>query len=216
MRNFLKKYLKFYDTEIDDMKITETSMAAKRDNVIYVAFQDISDIREIRIRIAECKNPVITARNYVPPQLYNRYMYLNKLCSTLRAKDETLKTQLRFTNKDIEVLTKEKGSDNPFKPVSLCSLVDLCDLPSFDSTKKWRQRLDRPPRRKVNYSNTDDDDEDESNTPASRKPRSPPSRQNSIADLPRKKSRRHDATTEDPMDLEDPLDISDVPAGTTE
>ena len=64
-------------------------------------------------------------------------MALSKLCTTLRSKDTNLKTQLRFAKKDIEVLTKSKGSKDPYKPVPLDSITYLRNIPPFDHSSKW-------------------------------------------------------------------------------
>ena len=152
VQNLLSNFLKFNPEELRTMTITETVISAKKDGIIYAAFNDINDIHEIRLRIAESRHPDIIARNYIPPQIYERYMSISRLCTIMRSNDSNLKTQLRFGHRDIDVMTKEKGSKEPYKYVPLVELTNLQDLPKFDHSRRWAQRVDRPPRRKINYS----------------------------------------------------------------
>ena len=79
-------------------------------------------------------------------------MALNRLCGEKRAEDKYLKTQVRFGNKDLEVWTKEKGSEDPFLQVSLKEFLGTEELPDFDDDIKWRKTKDRAPRRRVTSS----------------------------------------------------------------
>ena len=67
--------------------------------------------------------------------------------------NQGLKTQVRFGVKDVEVYTKYKGSDEPYKRSALEEIVDITLIPSYDHKIKWKQRAERPPRRKVQYGN---------------------------------------------------------------
>ena len=207
VRDFLRDILRFNKEELEDLKISDTVISAKHDGVIYVAFENKEDIHEIRLRIAESRNNDISARNYIPPQLYERYMYLNKICQVMRTNDERLRTQIRFGTKDLEVLTKTKGSEEPYKQRSLSELTVVADIPGFDFSKKWTQRVDRPPRRRAFGS-----PERRVGNPASGKPNAlPPSRQNSLDTNPKKKQRKEEerecAEDMDEDEEEDPLEI---------
>ena len=79
-------------------------------------------------------------------------MFLNKRCADMRAENKDLKTQLRFTSKDIEVLVKYRNTQEPFKTIPLDTVAELSDIPPFDHTKKWTIRNDRLPRRKLDFS----------------------------------------------------------------
>ena len=81
------------------MVITEAMVSAKRDGIIYAAFDCKEDFMEIRLRIAESNNHEIMARDFIPPQIYERFMYMNKLCKKMRDNDPKLKTQIRFGDK---------------------------------------------------------------------------------------------------------------------
>ena len=78
-------------------------------------------------------------------------MELGRICKQIKREDMGVKTQLRFGEQDIEVYTKRKGAPKPFKRKELMEIVDLTRLPPFDHNKEWRNRKDRPPRRKVLY-----------------------------------------------------------------
>ena len=211
VQEFLQNALRFNDEEIEDIKITEAVVSAKRDGIVYAAFEDKSDIHEVRLRIAECKNDAIIVRNFIPPQVFERYMFVNKLCQVLRNKNERIRTQIRFGVRDVEVMVKEKGSKEPYRLKPLEELTDLRDIPGFDHTKRWVQRVDRPPRRRAFSSNEREVEQDH---PDSRKQHvSPPVRQNSIDNNPSKRSRKGDSTRDEATENmeEDTLNISDLP-----
>ena len=119
------------------MRISDAIVSAKRDGVVYAAFDDKGDIHEIRVRTAECREDDIIIRNYIPPQTYDRYMFVNRLCQKLREKDEKLRTQVRFGVRDVEVMTKIRGSKDPYRLKLLDELTDLRDIPKFDHSKAW-------------------------------------------------------------------------------
>ena len=87
VKDWLNNFLKFNDTEIEDMKIKETLTSAKGDGIMYVAFSDKSDIAKVYARIAESGNSEISTRNYIPPQASDRYMMLNRKCKELRERE---------------------------------------------------------------------------------------------------------------------------------
>ena len=60
-----------------------------------------------------------------------------------------MKTQLRFGDRDLEILTKEKGGEEPFCKVSLRDFLGRDNIPDFDHSVKWKVQVDRPPRRRV-------------------------------------------------------------------
>ena len=74
-REFLGYNLGFSDYVLEEVNITETQLAAN-DDILYTAFEDLDDIREIRSRVAECGNTDITLRDFIPPQIYERVKYL--------------------------------------------------------------------------------------------------------------------------------------------
>ena len=67
VQKFLMNYLKFEQEEIDRMDIKETMVSAKGDSIIYVAFDEMDDIKEIKSRISECGIRDIVSRNFIPP-----------------------------------------------------------------------------------------------------------------------------------------------------
>ena len=70
--------------------------------------------------MAECRNEKLVLRNFIPPQLYERYKALSLVCQEMRERNKEMKTQLRFGVKDVEIFTKERGSEEPYKKVPLC------------------------------------------------------------------------------------------------
>ena len=157
VESYLEHYLKFNEQELKEMKIKETMVSAKGDDTIYIAFDNLDHIKEIHLRMAECQNPELGTRNYIPPGFYERFMAINRKCTEVRAENKNVKTQIRFNEKDIEILTKERGSNEPYKTNDLETFMGNTPLPEFDHTRKWTFRSDRPPRRKITYDreNTD-------------------------------------------------------------
>ena len=99
--------------------------------------------------MAEIKNDEIMIRNYIPPQFWDRYRYLSQYCSDLRREDPNLKTRIQFNDKDLEVLTKLRRSDEPFKILELKVIESRGAIPKFDHSITWKRRSDRPPRNPV-------------------------------------------------------------------
>ena len=165
--DFLSYHLDFNRKELDSLDIRETKEG--KDNVIYIAVANPDMIREIHYRKAESRNDELIARNYVPPQFYARYMYINKMCSEERSKNSSLKTQMRFGPKDIEVYTKLKGQDKPFRKVELEVFVDMKELPNFDHKLSWKTNENRPPRRTLQFPKPKQDHRNITEEPATEK-----------------------------------------------
>ena len=145
----LKHHIDFNDSEIAELDIKETQEG--KDDYIYFAASGQEMLKEIFICKAESRNDDLLIRNYVPPQLYRRYMAINRVCKDKRAEHGDLKTQIRFGTKDIEIFTKWRGSGEGFKKTSLLEFMGDEETPEFDDTVKWRKRVDRPTRRVPNY-----------------------------------------------------------------
>ena len=60
-----------------------------------------------------------------------------------------MKTQIRFGENDLVVLTKQKGSDETYKRVNMFDFTGGIKLPEFDMKLKWKIQEDRPPRRRI-------------------------------------------------------------------
>ena len=152
VRDFLENVLEFEKEEVEEMIITDTQISRKGDDVMYIGVQDHEVISEIHKKIAACQNPEIYARNFVPPQFFDRYIGMNKMCAEWRFNDKNLKTQLRFSKSDIEILTKIKGTDEPYRLHKLTEEQTKL-IPKFDHGRVWTKRTDRPVRNQRNYSN---------------------------------------------------------------
>ena len=49
----------------------------------------------------------------------------------------------------MEIWTKEKGDEAPFRKVNLTDFAGRGKLPEFDDGIRWKWNVDRPPRRRV-------------------------------------------------------------------
>ena len=145
----LRKYYKFNSDEIENISIIETSVSR---DTIYIAVEEREDITDLYIRKADCKRDEIFLRTYCPPQFFRRFSTLNRICMDERKRYPDLKTQIRFRTSDLEVLTKAKGSQEPFRKVDLNDFIGDEDLPAFDHSIKRKKHKERPARRRVTSS----------------------------------------------------------------
>ena len=106
VRDFFRNFLQFEEEELERMMIEDTQVA--KDNFVYMAFSDIEMIWEIHWRVAAVQDPKVQVRNFVPPNFWDRYMFLSRACTAYRAEFPTMKTQMRFSNKDVEIILKER------------------------------------------------------------------------------------------------------------
>ena len=152
VKNHLRKIYKYNTEELNKIKIEETKITIKDEIFIYIAVKELEDIREIYRRKAEIKRDDVILRNYIPPQFFSRFTALNNICKLRREEDPQLKTQIRFSSKDLEIMTKKKGSTEPFVKTSMNDFVGEQELPSFDTKIKWKKTTDRKPRRIITSS----------------------------------------------------------------
>ena len=70
---FLVGYLRFDHNDMSDTDISDTRISPKDDDILYIVMDSPEKIRNIRRRIADCRNPEIKTREYIPPQFFQRY-----------------------------------------------------------------------------------------------------------------------------------------------
>ena len=153
VKEYLAHYLKYDEQELSELSIADTKVSANKDDFIYVVMANQDDIRNIYRRKAECQNDDVRLRNFIPPQFHARYMAISRICTERRAQDESLKTLLRFGKLDIEILTKQKGSNEPYYNVDINEFCETDELPNFDPSIKWTFKPDRRPRRSISPTN---------------------------------------------------------------
>ena len=141
--------MQFNKEELESVKIEDTKVSAKGDDTIYAAFGDLETVKDIQWIIAEIRDSRLSIRNYIPPQLWERYMYLNRECTSFRKDNPNTKTQLRFGIMDIEVWVKTKGTAEPYRTVTLETITDPENIQRFDHIVSWKQQKERVPRRKL-------------------------------------------------------------------
>ena len=147
--DYLRDFLQFNTEELNEVKIEDTKPSAKGDNTVYVAFANIEAIKDINWRVAQIRDKRVSIRNYIPPQFFERYMYINRECSAYRREYPEIKTQLRFGQRDVEILCKKRGSEEPYRTVSLDTITDPKRVPGFDHNMTWKQQEERAPRRQL-------------------------------------------------------------------
>ena len=149
-KEFLHYNLNYTEDELLQLKVEETRLSTKGDKILNVALAEEDEIKELFIRKAESRNENIILRNYIPPNFHERFMELNRICADKRKDDPSLKTQLRFGRKDIELYMKIRGEDKGFRRVSLYDFTDMSAVPGFNFDIKWKRYQDKPPRRATN------------------------------------------------------------------
>ena len=149
VKDLLSEQLEYEYDELIELSLEETRFATNGDNMIYMAMSNIEHVKEIHVRKAELRNDIIQVRNYIPPNFYSRYTFLNKICKDKRTEDTDIKTQLRFGPRDIEIFVKYKSEGVPFKLVKIEDFTDATRVPAFDHSIKWKCFTDKPPRRKL-------------------------------------------------------------------
>ena len=148
VREFLNEYLQFTEEEIENFVVIDT-MISKEQDIIYVTFANHDSIKDIQSRVAEVRLDEVSTRIYIPPQYWARYSALSNYCKRLREDNKNLKTIIRFSEKDVEVLVKDRNMEGQYKVVPLMEIEKTEDIPKFDHSIQWRRRQDRPPKMKV-------------------------------------------------------------------
>ena len=106
VKTHLAKHYKYDQEELDVLDILETKCNIKYD-IVYIAVANERDIKDIYSRKAEFRSDNIVVKSFIPPQFWERFSALNRLCTQRRSQDDSLKTQTRFGERDLIVLTKE-------------------------------------------------------------------------------------------------------------
>ena len=152
IKEFLQYNLGYSQDDLERIRIMDTRISTRGDDIMNVALATEDETREIYMRKAETRNSEVVVRNYIPPNFFKRYMHISEVCAGRRDEDENLKTQLRFGRKDVEVFIKMRGDESGFRKVNLNEFLDINKVPSFDVKAKWKKYTDRPPRRKASPS----------------------------------------------------------------
>ena len=150
VKEFMKYNLDYSDEELDNLRIAETRISTKGDDIVNVALEDEEEVKGLYSRKAESRNDNIVLRSYIPPNYHERFMYLNGICTEKRRSDPNLKTQLRFGKKDVEIFTKVKGDTAGYRKVEIHDFTDPQEVPEFNHKIKWKNFVDKPPRSSVN------------------------------------------------------------------
>ena len=61
------------------------------------------------------------------------------------------KLKLDLGETDLEVFMKTRGTDEAYMKIPLEDIVDNVNLSVFNHKIQWKKKVDRPPRRKINY-----------------------------------------------------------------
>ena len=149
---FLTGYLRYNHDDLSDTDITDTRISPKDDDILYIVMDSPEKVRNIRRRLADCRNTTVKTREYIPPQFFNRYTALSKFARDLRSNDSSLKTQIRFSKDDIRLWTKTKGTDDQFVEMEMEQVEREQPLPRIEHNAPWRKKKDHPRWRRISPS----------------------------------------------------------------
>ena len=149
---FLTGYLRYNHDDLSDTDITDTRISPKDDDILYIVMDSPEKVRNIRRRIADCRNMTVKTREYIPPQFFQRYTALSRFARDLRSSDSSLKTQIRFTKDDIRLWTKTKGTDDQFAQMEMEEVEKMQKLPKIEHNAPWRKKQDHPRWRRISPS----------------------------------------------------------------
>ena len=118
VREHLVKYYKFNSEEFEQLEIQETKYIEKGDGIIYIAVADKNNIRDIYRRKAECKREEAILKSFVPPQIFKRFVALNKICGERRASDRTTQNTSKIRSEGHRDMDERKGDRGTLHPNS--------------------------------------------------------------------------------------------------
>ena len=80
---FLTGYLRFDHNDMSDFDILDTRVSGKKDDILYVVLDSPSKVRDIRRCIADCENPDIKTRDYIPLIFFEKIFSPGQVCCRL-------------------------------------------------------------------------------------------------------------------------------------
>ena len=140
VNEFLSEYLQLTEEDIKDFEVIDTMLSKNDDEIMHVTFAEHAAVKELHKRIADLQNDDIIARRYIPPQFWSRFSHLNKYCQNLREKEEDLKTIIRFNDKDLEVLVKNRRLEEQYRILPLDQIESSGPIPKFDLSIVWKKK----------------------------------------------------------------------------
>ena len=144
VNEYLMEYLQISEEDMKDFTVVDTMIAKREEDLIYVTFKEYEAIREIHRRTAELKNEEIMVQNYIPPQFWERFSHLNRYCMDLKNDDKDVKFQIRFNDKDLEVLIKNRRTDEHYYILPLEDIEKKGEIPKFNYSITWTKRTTNP------------------------------------------------------------------------
>ena len=157
IKEYLAYHLEFDEEDLEQLEILETKQCASRNDIIYFVLGDQDHIREIHYRRAASCNDDLILRDYVPPQYHARYVAIGKKAAEKRGLDKSLKTQIRWGEKDLEIFIKNRNENNEdgdrerFKKTNLQDFMGDTLLPDFDMEIEWKTRRDEKTKKKITF-----------------------------------------------------------------
>ena len=222
IKDFLENFLDYNQEELETLDIRDTKRSPK-DDIVYFALQDASQVKEIHYRLAQAENKELISRDYIPPQYYERYIAIGKRAANLRAQNRNLKTQIRWGSKDLEIFTKlknqldhnQKPAHTTFNKENLKDFMGPENLPEFDDKKQWIVRREPKPRRKLNFLRKKHDNPAHRNSQSETQDRQGITRQHSVesrGEATKKPRDDKSSTEEEDEEMADPLeDVYETP-----
>ena len=101
------------DDEINDLGINNISRNKPENNIkVYIHMNEEQISTYLYKKAALAQNRWIQIRPFIPPQLYQRYVYLSRNLYIARKSDNTLKTLVTIAYQDLSLRIKIKNPEN--------------------------------------------------------------------------------------------------------
>ena len=131
---FLKLELKMDSREIQELQIKDITRPKKDDpDRVYLHFDNEEGPQYIFRKNIHVQNEEIKVAPFVPPQIFKRFAELSRLTFIARREDPNLKTQIRYGDNDLILLTRMKEE----KEWTDTSLEKFGKLPEMELQKSW-------------------------------------------------------------------------------
>ena len=152
VKEYLIYFLAYDEEELESYIILDVKKAAKGD-VLYIALEDKSQLKEIYFRKVASENQDLVIRDYIAPQYHARYMAVAATAAEQRALNPNIKTQIRWGDHDLKLFFKNKKTvsekPEPFKKINVKEFMEGSNLPEFDMSMKWNRKDENRVRKEL-------------------------------------------------------------------
>lgn len=142
VREYLQLNLQYSNESISCANIIRTRQSSKKElETVYVTFDSEQAVQGIYRRSSIVKNSSVKLTQYIPPQLYTRYIKLEEYCAKMREKEENIRTRVKLGENDFMIQIKKAGT----KYWKTTEVPRELLLPEVDFTVEWNHARNEVP-----------------------------------------------------------------------